>query len=57
MTEDSGCEGMVFVDLIVRLTTTVYYTAKMPGFSQATDLGAWKSLTEHHDKLGMRAPT
>ncbi|KAK6433680.1 glucose-6-phosphate isomerase [Oleoguttula sp. CCFEE 5521] len=24
----------------------------MPGFSQATELSAWKSLTEHHDKLG-----
>jgi len=24
----------------------------MPGFSQATDLAAWKALTEHHDKLG-----
>ena len=24
----------------------------MPGFAQATDLGAWKQLTEHHDKLG-----
>lgn len=24
----------------------------MPGFAQATDLGAWKALTEHHDKLG-----
>lgn len=22
----------------------------MPGFSQATDLAAWKALTEHHDK-------
>lgn len=25
-------------------------TDTMPGFSQATDLAAWKALTEHHDK-------
>ncbi|KAI9924965.1 glucose-6-phosphate isomerase [Aspergillus wentii] len=24
----------------------------MPGFSQATDLGAWKELQEHHNSLG-----
>jgi len=24
----------------------------MPGFAQASDLGAWKELAQHHDKLG-----
>jgi glucose-6-phosphate isomerase len=24
----------------------------MPGFSQATELSAWKALTDHHQKLG-----
>lgn len=26
----------------------------MPGFSQATELPAWKALTEHHDSLGRK---
>lgn len=26
----------------------------MPGFAQATELPAWKALTEHHDSLGRK---